>query len=58
MKDFAQGKAMNMAYGGGFNNDVNKMDPMDVVDKMQSTPVGFEQDKSQGELISAQTTSD
>lgn len=57
VKNFTQGKAMNMAYGGGFNNDVSKMDTMDVVDKMQSTPVGFERDKSQGELMQAQTTS-
>lgn len=58
VKNFAQGKAMNMAYGGGFNNDVSKMDQMGLADKMYSTgPVGFNQDKGQGEMISARTMS-
>jgi hypothetical protein len=58
VKNFAQGKAMNMAYGGGFNNDVSKMDGMDLMDKMVNTgPVGFNQDKNQSEMVQAQTTS-
>jgi hypothetical protein len=58
VKDFAAGKARNIVYGGGFNNDVSKMDIGDYGDKVMETgPVGFNQDKSQGELVSAQTTS-
>lgn len=54
-KDWAQGKAMNMAYGGGFNNDVNKMGLDAFMDAASSDErTGFNWDKSQGEMVESQ----